>query len=82
MVCGATGCPLIQCAPGTVLVKTEVPGRCCPELDCVNITCEVDDVTYQLEDKVPHEDPCFFCHCAIDEGAKGRVICAVSSNSF
>ena len=50
----------IECPPLTKKVITQIPGVCCPNVSCVNTTtCEVNEITYNVGDKIPHEDPCF-----------------------
>ena len=53
------GCPLLRCPPLTKRVITQIPGVCCPNVSCVNMTtCEVNEITYNVGDKIPHVDPC------------------------
>jgi hypothetical protein len=80
-VCAIIDCPRLPCPFGKVLVKTQVPGRCCPDQKCVDITCESDGVTYNFGDRIPQEDPCTSCECASGDGAKGRVICVNTCSS-
>ena len=52
-------CVFPDCPPLTKRVITRIPGVCCPNVSCVNVTtCEVKGITYLLGDKIPHEDPC------------------------
>ena len=52
-------CFLLNCPPGTERVIIRAPGVCCPNVSCVNVTtCEVNEITYNVGDKIPHEDPC------------------------
>ena len=53
------GCVLLRCPPLTKRVVTRIPGVCCPNVSCVNLTtCEVNNVTYNVGDVIPQKDPC------------------------
>ena len=55
----ATVClPPPRCPLGTKLETLMPDGECCAQYKCVNITCEVEGVTYDFGDVIPSEDPC------------------------
>ena len=55
----AIACVFPPCPPGTRRVVTQIPGVCCANVSCVNVTtCKVDGNTYNVGDEIPHKDPC------------------------